>query len=238
MSKWQVLWFLMKVNESKIFINKLIKIKNNHNLLSQHWNNKTLHHNKWWQRFDMTDWGFWWIFSSQISRQREDHVYKCLSVILTNADESHDWFLSSVRSRHSISFKCLHLPLVLSKYGNNFFQIGHYTVQIFLFFILVPFYSFNPVFFFYPHASCVLECILPMLQICQTSVEWSVIMGCQIMIQDAHRHSPLKCQNMLCSSVLLQAIFRDVKDSSKEPSHQIYELKMIFWNKFEDLTVV
>lgn len=150
MSKWQVLWFLMKVNESKIFINKLIKIKNNHNLLSKHWNNKTLHHKKWWQRFDMTDWGFWWIFSSQISRQREDHVYKCLSVILTNADESHDWFLSSVRSRHSISFKCLHLPLVLSKYGNNFFQIGHYTVQIFLFFILVPFYSFNPVFFFLP----------------------------------------------------------------------------------------
>lgn len=73
----------------------------------------------------------WWIFSSQISRQREDHVYKCPSVILTNADESHDWFLSSVRSRHSIAFKCLHLPLFLSKYGNNFFQIGHYTVQSF-----------------------------------------------------------------------------------------------------------
>lgn len=112
------------------------------------------------------------------------------------------------------------------------------TLFRFFFFYISSLLFFQSCFFFYPHASCVLECILPMLQICQTSVEWSVIMGCQIMIQDAHRHSPLKCQNMLCSSVLLQAIFRDVKDSSKEPSHQIYELKMIFWNKFEDLTVV
>lgn len=74
----------------------------------------------------------WWIFSSQISRQSEDHVYKCLSVILTNADESHVWFLSSVRSRHIISFKCLHLVLFRSNYGNKFFQIGLFRIFFFI----------------------------------------------------------------------------------------------------------
>lgn len=88
----------------------------------------------------MTDGGFWWIFSSQIRRQREDHVYKCSSVILTNTDESHDWFLSSVRSRHIIYFKCLHLPLFLSKYGNNFFPNWSLHCSEFSFFISSPWF--------------------------------------------------------------------------------------------------